>query len=305
MNISHYRQSLQKKGLYTCIREAWKMVWPIYWVRDIQLREQILENRAYQYLKRRYLPLLNDFSVQPSKDNKISKIIWVCWLQGEENAPELVKRCIASMRQFASDYEVRVITNENMSDYVTIPAYITRHLEKKHMQMATFSDYLRTRLLVTYGGIWIDSTVLLTGELPEFISELPLFCFQTSPMSLSHIVASSWFLASQPQNPILQQVLYLFETYWKKEHRLRHYYLFHLLVAVVVNGKEENRKLWDAMPYVNNVDVHVLLFSLFKPYNKENWDHMCACSSVHKLTYKFKDPELTNLPNTNYRHILD
>lgn len=305
MNLSKYRQSLKKKGLYFCIREAWKRVWPIYWVRDVELREQVLENRAYQYLRRRYLPKLDNFTLQPVEAQQPSKIIWVCWLQGEEHAPTLVKRCIASMRKYASDYKVIVLSNDNIADYVKIPDFINEHLKKKHMQMATFSDYLRAKLLVEHGGIWIDSTVLLTGKLPDYITDLPLFCFQSSPMSLSHIVSSSWFIASEPHNPIMQQVLYLFECYWKHENRLRNYYLFHLLLAVVVNGKEENRKLWDEMPYVNNIDVHVMLYSLFQPYNEKKWEHMCSRSSVHKLTYKFHDPHLVEQEGTIYRHVID
>ena len=50
--------------------------------------------------------------------------IWFCWMQGEENMPEIPRRCLASLRKHAKDHEVIVLTIENYRKYVSLPDHI-------------------------------------------------------------------------------------------------------------------------------------------------------------------------------------
>lgn len=304
MDYSNMREALRKKGWYFCAQEAWKQIWPIRWVRDNDVMNFLYTSRAYRFLKRKYIPHLKHFVLaEPTLQQPVR--IWVCWLQGEENAPELVKCCIRSIRNHAGDMDVVVVTNENLPSLVDIPQYITDKLKRKKMQFATYSDYIRLALLTKYGGVWIDSTVLMTASIPSKLLEKPLFCFKKPYTSTSRVLASSWFIISKPGNPILQQVKYLFECYWRKESHLCHYYLFHLLFALVVDANDQNRSLWNNVPYHNNVDVHTLQFELFEPYSSQRFAEITDRAFVHKLTYKFKNMSLCALPGTNYRFLLE
>ena len=40
--------------------------------------------------------------------------IWICWFQGEDKAPDLVKKCIDSVRKHASGYDVIILTEDNI-----------------------------------------------------------------------------------------------------------------------------------------------------------------------------------------------
>ena len=304
MNIAKLKSSLQKKGWYFCFQEAWKRIWPIRWVRDIEVMDQLYERRAYRFLKRRYQSRLAQFVPEKPVLQQPARI-WVCWLQGEDNAPELVKRCIRSIREHAGGMEVMVVTNENLPTLVDIPTYITDKLKKKKMQFATYSDYIRLALLTKYGGVWIDATVLMTDAIPGSLLEQSLFCFKKSYLSTSCIAASSWFIIAQPGNTILQQVKYLFECYWRKESHLCNYYLFHLLFALVVDANEENRLLWSHVPYIHNVDVHTLQYELFEPYSRQRFETITQNAFVHKLTYKFSDASLCSVPGTNYQFVVN
>ena len=54
------------------------------------------------------------------KNKNVSKEpIWVMWWQGEENAPEIVKCCINSIRKNANNHEVIIISEKNLKNYVT------------------------------------------------------------------------------------------------------------------------------------------------------------------------------------------
>lgn len=304
MSLSSYRESLLKKGLWFCVQEASKRILPLRWVNSRAAMELLFEERAFRYLKRRYQPLLKDYRPTDEPANEPSRVIWVCWLQGEENAPDLVKRCIASMRQHAGGYEVRVVTNENLRSYVTIPDYITHALKKRRMQFATYSDYIRMALLAKHGGIWIDATVLLTAPVPEELLSSPLFVFQNSPVATSPLFGSSWFIVSKANNEIVQQAKYLFECYWQREKKLCHYYLFHMLLTLVFQYNEANVRCLREMPYISNAEVHLLQRELFEPYDAQRFNEICRRAFCHKLTYKTRNKALLQREDTNYQYIL-
>ncbi len=105
-----------------------------------------------------------------------SATIWWCWLQGKDEAPQIVKACYASLVHdewlTAHGYEVKIIDNGNWREYVELPGYIVEKWEKGRIPAAMFSDLLRVELLIRYGGTWIDSTVLCTGCGTQ-ISQIP------------------------------------------------------------------------------------------------------------------------------------
>ena len=291
MDFSSYKESLKKKGWYFCMKEAWKRIWPLWWVRDPVIIDLIDERRAFHYLKRKYLPMLQQFKEDETEATSIkdySHTIWVCWLQGEENAPAIVKKCLNSIRKHSSGYEVVVVTNDNLGSLIEISQIITEKLRKKQMQFATYSDYIRLALLAKYGGIWIDATVFLSAPIPDKLTSQPLFCFKVPERSKTLTVASSWFIVANPGNRIILQVKFLFEKYWEKESHLCNYYLFHLFFALVVDFDEANRAMWRNVPFVCNHDEHMLLHRLFETFDAACYGDICNRTFAHKLSYKRK-----------------
>ena len=133
---------------------------------------------AYKYLLRyRYVLDKLSSSRYHRTDQRQTKV-WVCWLQGYDKAPHIVKRCIDSIRQHSRGLDTVVIDNTNIHDYITIPRHISEKYEKGIIPNAHYSDYIRVSLLALHGGIWIDSTVLLTDSLPDRIIDTDLFCFK-------------------------------------------------------------------------------------------------------------------------------
>lgn len=91
---------------------------------------------------------------------------FVLWWQGEDNAPEVVKACINSIKKNHNG-KVIVLSESNYSKYSNIPEYIVRKMEQGKMSLTHFSDILRYNLLYNWGGAWIDATCLLTKPIPE------------------------------------------------------------------------------------------------------------------------------------------
>lgn len=125
----------------------------------------------------------------------------------------MVKACYNSLVHGewfrVNGYEVIVIDENIWYEYITLPDYINRRREKRQIPSAHFSDLLRLELLIRYGGTWIDSTVLCTGEpagglpLTAYL-DADLFMFQyTRPGSSEWGGIGNWFISACTNNEVL------------------------------------------------------------------------------------------------------
>ena len=229
--------------------------------------------------------------------------VWICWFQGEENAPPLVKACINSMRINLPDKDIVVLSNDNISQYIDLPQYIIDKYKKGIIGPAHFSDLIRIELLTKYGGIWADATVLCTSKnIPDAIIKSQLFVFQEMDLvrnDKNSIVASSWFINSQSNQRILLLTKKLLYEYWKSANKLDHYFTFHIFFAIAARRYSED---FAKIPMYNNHSPHTLQFELSNDYDKERWSEILKMSCFHKLN---RHNDYTNNKKSFYYHILE
>ncbi|WP_222864769.1 capsular polysaccharide synthesis protein, partial [Serratia marcescens] len=115
------------------------------------------------------LDALNCVPEAESASAEGDKVVWVCWFQGIEQAPALVKRCIDSIEKNVGDAKVVVLNDDNIKDFITLPDYIIEKYQKGMITKAHYSDIVRCSLLSKYGGIWMDATVYLTKTVPQHL----------------------------------------------------------------------------------------------------------------------------------------
>lgn len=254
--------------------------------------------KTYKRLEKKYASHIKKYEVENCKE---SNKVWFCWLQGIENAPELVKACYSNLKNILTDKEIIVITKENLKEYTNFPDFILEKWENGIISNTHFSDILRAELLVRNGGMWIDSTCLVTSKIPDYVQNSDFFVFNNEYRSDKAIAISSWFIYSKADYPILKSVLDLIFEYWSKKNKLEDYFLFHMFVTMVFKNYPE---LVQKIPFVSNINPHVLqfkyLFNNIKNVDKEFIKQTCF---IHKLSYKF-DSNLTTKENTVYQSIL-
>lgn len=85
---------------------------------------------------------------------QIPKIIHYCWF-GPKPIPPLELKCMESWNFFFSDYKF-MFWNEESFD-VSESSFVKQAYESKHY--AFVSDYVRTKVLYEYGGIYLDTDV--------------------------------------------------------------------------------------------------------------------------------------------------
>ena len=261
-----------------------KICWDYFWHYRLnsKLSDEMELWKNYQILERQYGDKIrNDYKPTGIK----SKVVWWCWLQGEELAPPLCKACLNSIRKNLPEYEIRIITSENMFKFVSFPQHIIDKFQKGIISFTHFSDILRTQLLIEHGGVWIDSTVFCTGYHTTFLSE-PFFAFQNWKFNMEEAsVISSWFLSAEKGYPILKATQDLIFDYWKDHNKIINYYLFHLFFHLATTKYID---LWESVPRYSNIPPHILQFELFEPYSEKRFNNICKMSDFHKLSRKDK-----------------
>lgn len=262
---------------------------------SVRLNKRI---KIYKKLNKKYSKFI-DRDIQVNKEK--SNYVWTCWLQGRENAPELVKVCFNQMEKQFADKQFVVITADNLKDYIKLPDYIISKWQKGIISNTHLSDIIRISLLAEHGGLWIDSTVLCTGNLDKYVDdETDLFVFKNEYRGDKSIVASNWLIYSKKNNPIVVNMRNLLYKYWEIEKKTIDYFFFHILFTIITENLKEE---WEKVPFHTNINPHLMLFTaLYKKYDKKTYDHIVGLSNFHKLSYKcdFNKFEKDNL----YEHIL-
>lgn len=247
--------------------------------------------KTKQKLEKKYKWKLNEFDKNyVEREHKTSNKIWICWFQGMDNAPELVKKCYQSVVENNPDKEVIVITSENMSDYVQFPNYIMKKWKKGIITHTHMTDLLRLELLINHGGLWLDATVLCTGQAPAYFFDSDLFFFQClKPGRDGHAsYISSWLIEAKTNNKILMATRDLCYEYWKKNDSMWDYFLLHDFMSIVLEKYEDD---WKKVVPRDNETPHVLLLRLFDEYDDDMWSAIKAQTPFHKLSYKISEKD--------------
>ena len=249
-----------------------------------QLQELEIRNKKYNRLRKKYKNNLNSISYEKriTTKEKVNPNVWICWFQGIETAPEIVKKCVESIYRYLPDKEIHLITSENIDQYIEFPPYILKKWKDGKITYAHISDILRTELLIRYGGMWLDATTYLTAPIPAYVYRKPLFLLHTKVKEDTAVVKNSWFIYAEKDNRTLKVVRDLLYEYWQQENYLSEYFLWHIFLKMAFEKYQEDLNEID---YVSEEMAHCLNYNLFKRYDPIYWEQITRWSTIHKLSY--------------------
>lgn len=257
--------------------------------------------RVDEILLEQYRGVLTNEAVADVSERKMKpKIAWVVWLQGFDRAPEMVKVCVTSQQQFLKDYEFRMVTEQNYHEWLTLPQHIIEKRRRGLIPDASFSDLLRLELLIRYGGLYMDATVLCTGFGNERLrtrwadieaSEWFFFRYfvrgQREPVGLSN-----WFFSTVAHHPVLAAVRNALFDYWRDYDCVVDYYVFHLFLGEMLRQHPE---MVATMPRGNSFHSTMLGRALALDFGEEAWQDLTAHVSFHKLNFRKTGGAVRNL----------
>lgn len=258
--------------------------------KGLEIAQLTLYNRMIHKIRKQISPNIDQIKANVEKrfatsTVKQSDTIWVLWFQGIENAPEVVNKCYKSLLKFCPQKNIVLLSEKNLNNYISLPKYIEDKYQQGIISRTHYSDIVRTNLLTTYGGTWIDSTVLLTAQPDSFYFDSDLFLFQTlSPGSSGQVIPfSNWFITAQKPNRILLLTEELLYQYWKNNNRLMDYFIYHYFLKIASECYPDEYSL---IPPVSNEAPQLLLNRLESPYSESQWEFIKSQSPIHKVTYK-------------------
>lgn len=248
------------------------------------------------YLKKHYMNFISEYAPQESVPKKVFKIapIWVCWFQGEENAPVLVKKCIESIKKNANGHDVITISDANIGEYVDIPEIVVGAANRNIISKTGYSDIVRSALLATYGGLWIDATFFITKKIPNEYFSYPLFSAAKQPepknrrgVCISRFRWTSSFIgSSHPNHKLFCFLRDFFYNYIEMDGIFIDYLLFDYVTYLAYINFEDIREDILNIPD-NNIDFGWLFHVMDLPYDEEKEKKMFSTDTIaYKLSYK-------------------
>ncbi len=226
-----------------------------------------------------------------------SNYVWVSWLQGYDEAPIVIQKCIDSIKKYSKGQNFCFITMQNYQEYVEIPDYLLRKLENGMITFTFFSDILRLLLLDRYGGLWVDATVFCMGDFKGLYHNSDFFTFRITDKNDGR-VAASWFIYSVKGHLFIKETLSLLLRYCMESEKMEHYYIIHYFFRMVT---ECYREVWEQYNTVEVADCYWLGKKINELYSIEKWKDIADKMPVQKLNRRNKIN--TEKENTFYSYI--
>ena len=110
----------------------------------------------------------------------IPKIIHCCWFSGEAK-PALMRRCLASWRKFAHDFEIREWDLGRLEKLGggggALPPFVREALAARKWAFA--SDWARFAIIAAEGGVYLDLDVELVKPIGDLLAGGPFFALSS------------------------------------------------------------------------------------------------------------------------------
>lgn len=246
---------------------------------------------------RKYRYVLNQPEYAGKAANPYPNKLWFYWNDGIEKAPKIVKVCLESIKKHLHGMGIILLDQNSVNKYVDIPAHIKEKHKQGVMGEAHFADVVRTFLLRDYGGLWLDATTFLTGEIPQDIFEVeffaPMLCdinpkrnpkFKFRNFVLPGVFCNYMLYAKRPHNYVFECMARFLTEFWK-DRDWADYFLYYQFTAVAV---EEDPKFYKIVldvirnHYYHEKDFLSLGDAVHSKFNRSEWEEMKKFP-IHKI----------------------
>lgn len=186
----------------------------------------------------------------------IPKIIHYCWFGGKEK-PSKIQKCIDSWHKYLNDYEFMEWNESNFN--INCNKYVKQAYENK--KFAYVSDYARINALYQYGGIYMDTDVMVYKSFDDLLDNKCILGFEEE-----NYIATS-FMASIPKHDLIKEFINRYEgiNFYNDDNSLDLTTNVQRLTDIL-----ENRGLIRNDKYQQIDDISIYPQEYFSPYDYGN-----------------------------------
>ena len=253
-------------------------------------RRKIRTNYILKTVDRYFQRYLHN--VQFVKEQKVIKNddgekIFTLWLQGEDNAPDIVKSCFRSVRRHCKQ-ELIILDANTIFDYISLPDEIVAKYRAGKIGHAHFADICRVELLYRHGGYWLDATGFVTEPIPKFITDSDFFMFLVNPeWDFGYSFVQNCFIRARKGDYLLAAWRAMILDYWMHEDHELDYFMHQLLFKTLVVHDERAKKHFEKMPHVLQDGTHMLWWGhKDEPFDKKRFKEITKDAFFQKTTFR-------------------
>lgn len=272
-----------------------------------EIKEQ---NDAFKLIKKHLNstePLPHGTAFQQTRNHQIVWQFWENPKTANTTGTKLVSQCLTSIDQFIWDgYERKLLDLEISKQYILFPPFVYSKLQASlpGFGLTAFSDILRLALLSSYGGIWLDATMLALRPLKDTYllnRDSTGFSFKRSGsenfktrkkwrhynpgyFSWSYFSRVKWlnsFIVSGRDRDTLNKTLQILLSIWKEESRYPHYFTTQIIHEHLI--KKQGFKDFE---YLSDVPVHYLQKYAYHKYDENIFQSIKESSPLQKMSWK-------------------
>lgn len=214
--------------------------------------------------------------------------IWTAWLQGEENAPEVIRITLASMRENANGHPVVVITYDNVDQYIDVPQIIKNKHKSGEMGHAHYADVIRMMILAKYGGLWLDATTLLHEPIPEEAFQLPFYSLGCKASGEKYISRNKWLvrvIGGNKGSIYLTAISRMLTNYWEEHNAAIDYFVFDYLIYILYQNDHSFHLIIDNLHQMDHY-TNVLRKIINEPFDENTLKKLYVKKQIYTLTYR-------------------
>ena len=230
--------------------------------------------------------------------------IWMCWLQGEDNAPDLARSNINRVKKLAESHPVNVVSMKSVDDYVDIPGRIIDLYRNDYISAAHFTDIVRYKLLETYGGLWLDASVFLVRKIDNTIFKQPFWIakgldgnFPLKPICYSCTEWEAYFQAAQRNSLFYSFMNTCLQEYFNKYKRPIDYLLPNYFAMLAIKQIPQITKEYQNIPQNNIYCESLNAYPMTREKTKLISKLVNSDTTFFKLSFKTRYDDLNGMLN--------
>lgn len=256
--------SVEASRRFTRLEMLWEgcILNPFWRGRDVSRACRYKSNSRIltEFIRKRWLTAANAVPQQPVVRDAAAEKIYTIWLQGEQNAPDIVKSCFASIRAHCTQ-ELVVLDEKTLPDYISLPEEIVTKYKEGKIEPCHFSDICRVELLYRHGGYWLDATCFVTGPIPEHITAQDFFVFMAgSRVCGNYSYIQNCFIRARKGSWLLAAWRAIILNYWLHADRRVDYFQHQLMFRALVKYHPYAATLFADMPRIEQDPTHLLFY---------------------------------------------
>tara|TARA_Y100000389_G_scaffold145202_1_gene143687 strand:- start:10744 stop:12498 length:1755 start_codon:yes stop_codon:yes gene_type:complete len=260
------------------------------------------------------------FMNKSDSKQKIPKIIWIYWHEPIEKAPEIVQICIKIVKKLNYDYEINILNQYNYKNFVNDKSII--NIMDSNLQNYHKADLLRLYLVYTYGGIYMDASIILFQSFDWLLNTKEVFMYKNIQHTTIYTepIFENWLIVSVKGNSIIKLLMDTFYNslingieksyieYINKNTNYQNFYNsrikhgpYHLFYFVMIHTLSKNN-LHDKIEYL---DCNYNKYPCNTFHNNKNLEDLFLKEySENEYTEIVKNNKFVKLVGTNREYII-